>query len=145
MENSIENGMVESDRTLEAPIIVESTFENNVLKFLLNKNMPDDWFNILKGGNFSHSALNGYDASRWDGRDNVLFIPLKENESESTLKHIIYYLKEWLSAITVCYNQETEYRRKKMEYEEMEYLRKTILKKKNENDINSMLSSLISE
>ena len=82
MENSIENGMVESDRTLEAPIIVESTFENNVLKFLLNKNMPDDWFNILKGGNFSHSALNGYDASRWDGRDNVLFIPLKENESE---------------------------------------------------------------
>lgn len=143
IENIMENDAVESDESLEAPVIIESFFEDRTLNFILNKNMPAGWFSILKAGKFSHRAFNKYDTERWDGCCNALFVPMDGNVDKSTLEQIIHYLNEWICDTTICYNKEEAYMREQKQREKEEALRKNILEKKAENTINDMLSSLI--
>lgn len=99
-------------------------FENELLYFQFDKNVPSEWLRIMTEYSFSHSEVLGYGPNVVH-RDspNSLFIKLRHYESNETIKNIVRHFKEWIKSVNNLYNQmlisEVEKERKRLEEERM--------------------------
>ena len=64
---------------------------------------------MLTYGMYDHSCVMGYDCNRLQKLDkNTLLMPLHEEESTSTIKTIVNYVKSWVDTVSRKYLQEAK-------------------------------------
>lgn len=128
------------------PLIVDIEYKKGGLHFILNTVLPDDWFQMLAYGMYDHSCMMGYDCNRLQKFDkNTLFMPLCAEESTSTIKTIVNYVKSWVDTVSRKYSQEAK-RQAIAEQRRKEEARKAEIKRiEKEAEVNSTINTALKE
>lgn len=128
------------------PLIVDIEYKKGGLHFILNTVLPDDWFQMLTYGMYDHSCVMGYHCNRLQKFDkNTLFMPLYAEESTSTIKTIVNYVKSWVDTVSRKYSQEAK-RQAIAEQRRKEEARKAEIKRiEKEAEVNSTINAALKE
>lgn len=123
--------------------IIGYEYERGSLIFVFDKILPKDWVKTITLGSFSYSFTMGYDRNKLRNRaDNKLYMPIRGNESESTIKTITSYMKEWVKSANMSYSDEIE-RKAEAEQAEKERIRKAEIEKlEKDNAMMSIIQNL---
>ena len=128
--------------------VVDIKYENNKLIFYFDTTLPDDWVHMIKFDSYSATFMMSYDKNLLQrvGK-NGLSMRLLGRETADTIKNIVKYLREWVSAVNARYssqlkrNAEREQRQKEeARLAEIKRLEKEI---QMNNDINAYLAELL--
>ncbi len=130
------------------PSIINIEYENKSLLFTLDCVFTDEWFQLLKNGNYIHSCYMGYDTfSLKKVSKNQFAMPIRGSESQSAIKQIVEFIKNWVKTVSKEYSLEAkrqaiaEQRRK----EEARIAERNRIEKENEirATINDVLKDLL--
>lgn len=126
--------------------IVNVEFTNGNLVFSFDKSLPNEWLQIIRSGDYTHSALMGYEPTDLRAEDyNKLLIPLRYSASDNSIKTIMKYVKEWVKTTNAKYS-ETIKRKAYEEQRSKENNRKAQIEKlEKENQINSTINSILAD
>ena len=124
-------------------VVVGKNYEDGILIFVFDKNLPSNWLNIMFNQEFSRDCIMGYDKNYLRKIDNnKLGIPLKGRTDERFLEDIVGHFNDWVSTVNNLFNNQL----RELAIEEQrkrEAKRSAIIKKfEKENEINSFLSTL---
>ena len=107
--------------SFEASIVAKEYHDGNIV-FIMDRDIPNEWFQIITTESFSHTAMSGYETHQLKkGKKNELYMRLRGNEAEHTIKSVVCYVSEWIPIVNRIYsnrlksNAEKEQRRKEAE------------------------------
>lgn len=85
--------------------VISKEYRDGNLVFVMDKDIPVEWFDIISQGRFSHSSAKGYDTSQLrNTKKNEMSLRLKGNEYESLLKDIVNNVYDWVSKVNKIYS-----------------------------------------
>ena len=85
------------------PSIQNIEYKDGCLLFTFDAFLPDDWFQMIRNGNYSHSCVMGYDTYTLSkNRKNEISMPIRGGESANVIKSLVKYMREWV--ISACYD-----------------------------------------
>ena len=125
------------------PEVTAIKYENGKLLFELNQSVKLEWFEIISSGAYSHTALMRYETNKLQRYgDNMLAMPMQISETQSTIKSLVGYVKEWIHIANSIFNkvvlERIEAERRAKEQQRL----KEIEKLEKENKMRDFLSSL---
>ena len=124
------------------PEIIDLDYENNRLIMKLSHSVPSRWVNILKNGNYSHSAVLGYDPNRFhciNGDELVVNV----TGDKQLIQRLVNYCRQWISSATDMYNAEIQQERRNQELQAERERQAEIDRLRQELEIKSSLKSLL--
>lgn len=123
--------------------MIDKRYQNNSIVFVMNQDVPYDWFTIMQGGSFSHTSVLGFDSNTlvMHGKREIV-MPMRHDSDMSTIRDSVGYFKEWVQIVNALYigklKNEVGLRQHKAEQ-----LRKSeIAKLERETAIKKMLSQI---
>ncbi len=131
------------ERTLgdvEVPRLVDKQFKSGRLIFRFDNQIPAGWIETLKGGQFNHAWLMGYDVHCVSQEDNrTLAIPIRAHESGDNVIKIMSHFLNWVQEVTGIYSAAVAARRREEIRRREEERKNKILMLEEENEINRIL------
>lgn len=88
------------------PSIQNIKFQNGCLHFTFDTVLPDDWFQMLKSGMYSHSCIMGYEPTTLRKTSkNEISMPIRGSEGQATIKSLVNNVKDWIATVSREYSQ----------------------------------------
>lgn len=128
--------------------VVDVKYENNKLIFYFNTDLPDDWVHMIKFDSYSATFMMNYDKNLLQrvGR-NGLSMRLLGRETTDTIKTIVLYLKQWVSAVNTMYSSQlkrnAEYKQRQKEEIRLAEIKRLEKEVQMNKDINAYLAELL--
>lgn len=138
------NEMVEPE--VFNPSITNLEFINGSLVFTLDTVFTDDWFQILKNGNYSHSCVMGYDTySLKKVSKSQISIPIRGTEGQDTIERVVGYIKEWVTTVSTEYSQQSKRQAIAKQRRKEEARIAEIKRLEQENEMNATINSVLKD
>ncbi len=140
LQNKIEDAIMPEEFEVS---IISKTYENGLLVFEFNRNLPNEWTSVLIHGSYDCSWMMGYEHAKLELIGSTkIGMPLRGSESEETLKTIISNVQGWVTEVNRQYNQAIKIR-VMQEQRRKEDARKAEIKRLEQADtISSILAKL---
>lgn len=88
------------------PSIQNIEFKNGYLHFTFDTVLPDDWFQFLRNGTYSHSWSLGYETTNLrKNSKNEISMPIRGSESKDTIKSLVSNVRDWAATVSREYSQ----------------------------------------
>lgn len=88
------------------PSIQNIEFKNGYLHFTFDTVLPDDWFQFLRNGTYSHSWSLGYETTNLrKNSKNEISMPIRGSESKDTIKSLVSNVRDWTATVSREYSQ----------------------------------------
>ena len=125
------------------PHVVAIKYERGKLLFELDQPVNEEWFQIIAYASYSHTAVMGYETSRLQKiGQNMLAMPMRLNETKSTIEAVVEYVKEWVIMANNLYKNRVLQRMEQEQMDKEQQRLEEIRKLEQENEIKDFLSSL---
>ena len=123
--------------------VVNRRFQDGMICFELSRTIPDQWFAILFGGHYSHTAVSGYDTYSLRRTDEkTIGIPLRSYTRRETVVDIVGEFNRWIDTTTRLYN-EAQIAEAQERHRQQEMQRKMQIQKlRQENTLNELLQNI---
>lgn len=123
--------------------IVSKRYQDGKIVFVMDREIPREWFNIITEESFTHTALWRYGKDKLKmGNKNELCMPLERNADESTVKTVIGHVQNWIPAVNEIYSKQTRERARKEQLRKETERMETIEKLEKENRLAELIASL---
>jgi len=123
--------------------VVAIKYERGKLLFELDQPVNEEWFQIIAYASYSHTAVMGYETSRLQKiGQNMLAMPMRLNETKSTIEAVVEYVKEWVIMANNLYKNRVLQRMEQEQMDKEQQRLEEIRKLEQENEIKDFLSSL---
>ena len=124
--------------------VVKKEYINGRIVFTLDRELPQDWFQIISGGHLgSYSALVSYGPGRLerDGRY-AISMPVRVSDSPDSIKRIVENVMDWIPKANTVYSAHIK-RAALQEQHEKEAARKAAIEKlEKESELAAIIASL---
>ncbi|GEM_PF-330925 len=122
--------------------------KNGRLHITFNTVLPDEWFWILRNGEYSHMHIMGYEPTTLQkNSENEISLPLKGGESQDIIKSLIRNVKEWSATVSREYSQELKRKaiaeQRKKEEARMKEIRRIEEEERMRSTINDVLKEIL--
>lgn len=144
--NAIINEVIEPENF--NPSIQNIEFKKGCLVFIFDAALPNDWFNLLRNGDYNHTCILGYDTTALrKNSENEISMPIRGSESGETIKSLVGYVKEWVATVSRIYSQKAKKRaideQRRKEEARLAELKRIEDEEKMSSTINSVLKDIL--
>ena len=123
--------------------IVNKTYRNSALVFIMDRDIPQDWYQIMIGEHFSHTSVVDYKPHNLKkGAENELCMPLCGNETEFTLTNIVSYMSEWILIVNEIYSNSLKQKAQEAQRKKEAERKAAIQKIEKENTLAAIIRNL---
>lgn len=123
--------------------IVSKKYQDSNIVFVMDREIPKEWFRIITEESFTHTESGRYGKYRLKmGKKNELCMPLERNVDESTVKTVIGYVQEWIPTVNDMYSNQLKSRARKEQTRKETERKETIEKLEKENKLAALIASL---
>ena len=123
--------------------LIDKRFENSCLIFVMDQDVPEEWFSIMRDGSFSHTSVWGYDTHSLNNtRGQEIIMPIAGNENVSVFSDIVKNFKEWIPIVNAKYNEAMEVKARQRQREAEESRKSEIAQIERKNAINQALAQI---
>lgn len=123
--------------------LIDKRFENSCLIFVMDQDVPEEWFSIMRDGSFSHTSVWGYDTHSLNKTvGHEIIMPIAGNENVSVFGDIVKNFKEWIPIVNAKYNETMEVKARQRQREAEESRKSEIARLERKNAINQALSQM---
>ena len=123
--------------------LIDKRFENSCLIFVMDQDVPEEWFSIMRDGSFSHASVWGYDTHSLNKKGgHEIIMPIAGNENVSVFGDIVKNFKEWILIVNAKYNENMEVKARQRQREAEESRKSEIARIERKNAINQALSQM---
>ena len=111
--------------------------------FELDQPVKKEWFQIIAYESYSHTSVMGYETNRLKiYGENILAMPMRVDESQSTIKDVVANTKDWIISTNGIYKNKMMQQLKNEQREKEQKRLAEIEKLEKENNMIDFLSSL---
>lgn len=123
--------------------IVSKEYRDGSIVFIMDRDIPQGWFEIMTEESFSHTSVVGYETHCLKkGDKNELCMRLRGNETLQTIKNIASNVYEWVLLVNEMYSNRLKEKAQE-EQRKKEAERKAAIEKiEKENELAAIIASL---
>lgn len=125
------------------PKVVTIKYSDGKLLFEIDQPVKKEWFQIIAYESYSHTSVMGYETNRLKiYGENILAMPMRVDESQSTIKDVVANTKDWIISTNGIYKNKMMQQLKNEQREKEQKRLAEIEKLEKENNMIDFLSSL---
>lgn len=129
---------------ISVPKVINIDYERGHAVFHLDYLPPRRWMDILKSGNYSHSAIWGHEPDTIIVNESTLEMPFERtNRDPVVLSSFVGNFKDWLVVATQIYNRTMDSEEKRKIAQEKQRIEREIEGKKREQELRESLKTLL--
>lgn len=133
--------MITPDK-FEAFVLLKKYQDGNII-FTLNRDIPQEWFQIIQEGSFTHKAVIGYETYNLRmEKKNELSMPLYGNENTQAIEDIVSNVCEWISIVNEIYSDFLKTKAQEEQQRKEEERKAAIDKLEREKEISEIIANL---
>jgi len=133
---------INPNEDIPVPIVTDIDYSNNILKFELSYKVSNKWTQLLREGNYSHSSVMRYDPNSFTQHGKSFTVNIN-NANEQAIGNLVRHFKEWLTIVTIIYNEQQKYEFASRKRAEEEAMKKEINEKEKEIRMNDYIRKLL--